>query len=416
MKLGKYSFGIGDRFAHQGQYQLKGFLQALEQGVVITPVWNKSNREHITVGSSPLRVRIEADEAVKQLGWNKDYFVDADHITLDTVDRFIAPSNFFTLDVADKINTPLSPSELALFLSDHQQYLGQLKIEGVEEAFTITEDTLSAIANKFYKAIQEARRIYDSINEQKASQSFAVEVSMDEVEYPQTPLELFFILLLLSESNIPVDTIAPKFTGRFNKGVDYDGDINAFSQEFEQDILVIKHCIKYFKLPKNLKLSVHTGSDKFSLYPVIHNLIKKHDVGLHLKTAGTTWLEELIGLAESEGDGLNLAKSIYQSAMARYDELTGPYATVLNIDREKLPSFGIVDRWSGELFALSLRHNQSDELYNPDFRQLLHTAYKIAAERGHEYLSALTRDSEIIGRNVHENIFNRHITPLFLGK
>src|SRR5690606_15818690 len=127
-------------------------------------------------------------------------------------------------------------------------------------------------------------------------------------------------------------------TGRFNKGVDYVGDLKQFEKEFEEDILVIKYAIKEFSLPEDLKLSVHSGSDKFSIYPVMQKAIRKHDVGLHVKTAGTTWLEELIGLALAEKDGLALAKDIYAKALGRFDELTGPYDTVLDIDKSKLPS------------------------------------------------------------------------------
>ncbi len=415
MKLGKYSLGIGDRFAHQGHYQLQAFMETLERGVEITPVWNKSNREHQTVSSSPDSVRKEANDAVKSQGWSNDYFVDADHITLGTVDGFIEASDFFTLDVADKINEPLTRSELELFLSAHHQYFGELKIKGIDETFLVTEDVLSQIAHKFYKATRAACFIYDRIRKCKQGLPFVVEVSMDEVDDPQSPLELYFILMLLSENKVPVDTIAPKFTGRFNKGVDYEGDIIAFEKEFEQDILVINHAIHQFGFSPHLKLSVHTGSDKFSLYPIMHRLIKKYDVGLHLKTAGTSWLEELIGLAESEGSGLAMAKSIYNEALSRFEELTSPYTTVLNIDEQKLPSVEEFRQWSGERFVRALRHDQNDELYNPHFRQLLHTAYKIAHEKGGEYLDELKKNHQIIGFNVKLNIQQRHINPLFLG-
>src|SRR5688500_12555145 len=98
--LGKYSFGMGDRFAHQAEAQLRACLLAAERGVSIVPVWNKSNREHVTIGSEPSSVRVAADAAVRKLGWKAPYHVDADHINLGTVDRFIEPSDFFTIDVA----------------------------------------------------------------------------------------------------------------------------------------------------------------------------------------------------------------------------------------------------------------------------------------------------------------------------
>lgn len=414
MELGKYSFGIGDRFAHQGLAQLQAFIKAKSYGVEITPVWNKSNREHQTVGSKPIQVRKEAENAVLDLNWKNNFFVDADHITLETVDRFIEYSDFFTIDVAEEINKPFENEALNRFLNNHNDQLGELKIEGLITPLHVTKEALISVGNRFQKAIEKAKEVYDYILLRKGSNDFAVEVSMDEVDEPQSPLELYFILYLLSKHKIPVNTIAPKFTGRFNKGVDYEGDIQKFSHEFEQDILILKHAIKNFGLPGNLKLSVHTGSDKFSLYPIINKIIKKHDVGLHLKTAGTTWLEELIGLAESEGTGLEMAKSIYLSALERYEELTSPYSTVLNIDRSLLPSLEHVNQWNGDQFATTLRHNKMHTNYNPHFRQLLHTAYKIAAEKGKTFTDELTKNEKVISKNVTENIFERHIKPLFL--
>src|ERR1041385_5341647 len=100
LELGKYSIGMGDRFAHQAVAQLQACMLAREAGVEIVPVWNKSNREHTTIGSQPASVREAADAAVKKLDWRGPYHIDADHINLATVDRFIATSDFFTIDVA----------------------------------------------------------------------------------------------------------------------------------------------------------------------------------------------------------------------------------------------------------------------------------------------------------------------------
>ena len=105
-KIGKYSFGIGDRFAHQGKAQLKALMKAQKGGIEVTPVWNKSNREHMYVHSNPSDTRNEADQAVKALGYKGDYCVDADHINLGNVQGFIASSDFFTIDVASKIGIP----------------------------------------------------------------------------------------------------------------------------------------------------------------------------------------------------------------------------------------------------------------------------------------------------------------------
>src|SRR5207302_9907597 len=132
------------------------------------------------------------------------------------------------------------------------------------------------------------------------------------------------------------------FTGRFNKGVDYVGDVSQFTTEFENDIEVIAQAVRDYGLPANLKLSVHSGSDKFSLYGPIRRALAKTGAGVHLKTAGTTWLEELIGLAEAGDEGLDLAKEIYTQALCKRDALCAPYAAVIDIDPQQLPSAEMV--------------------------------------------------------------------------
>jgi hypothetical protein len=264
-------------------------------------------------------------------------------------------------------------------------------------------------------AVRQAGGIYRHIVEAKGADSFITEVSMDETDQPQTPVEMLFILAAIADEGIPAQTIAPKFTGRFNKGVDYVGDVTGFAKEFEEDLAVVAFAVKEFGLPENLKLSIHSGSDKFSIYAPIAEALKKFDAGLHVKTAGTTWLEELIGLAMTGGDGLSIAKEVYAKALLRFGELCGPYATVIDIDTAELPTAEEVDKWDGQSFASALRHDQSCEQYNPNFRQLLHVAYKIAAEMGTRFTNALHRHEAIIARNVSENIYERHIKPVFIG-
>ena len=210
-----------------------------------------------------------------------------------------------------------------------------------------------------------------------------------------------------------MNTIAPKFTGRFNKGVDYVGDIDHFAREFEEDLLVLDFSIQEFNLPAGLKLSVHSGSDKFSIYPIMGNLIQKHNKGIHVKTAGTTWLEEAIGLSMAGGDSLQLVKDIYYGALHRYDELAGPYATVIDINRDALPAAEDLATWDGYQLAAALRHIPDQPHYNPNLRQLMHVAYKLAAEAGDRYLMLLKEHKQLVGEQVTENIFERHMKRLF---
>ena len=413
MKLGKYSFGTGDRFNHQGQAQLKALIKANKNGVNVTPVWNKSNREHNIVHSEPEGTRLEADEAVNTLNWQGAYFVDADHINLSNVDRFILHANFFTLDVAMYIGNKSASDEVDKFKTSCKNLGANITVPGIEEPIEITDSLLNEVAEKYLAAVKEAGKIYRHIESTKGKGEFITEVSMDEVESPQTPVELLFILKMIADEKIPAQTIAPKFTGRFNKGVDYVGDLDQFAKEFEQDVLIIDYAVKEFGLPEDLKLSIHSGSDKFSIYPVMAEIITKHDKGLHVKTAGTTWLEEVIGLAVSGEEGLVVAKKIYKQALIRKDELCGPYADVIDIDDAKLPAAVDVDGWSGEKFANTLRHIPGHPDYNPNFRQLIHVGYKVAAEMGEEYTGLLKKYTDVIGGCVEENIYERHLKRLF---
>jgi hypothetical protein len=161
-----------------------------------------------------------------------------------------------------------------------------------------------------------------------------------------------------------------------------------FASDEEGDA-VIAHAVKQYGLPANLKLSVHSGSDKFSIYPAIRRALAKHGAGVHVKTAGTTWLEEVIGLAEAGGAGLALAKEIYAEALSHMDELCQPYATVIDIDRSKLPSAAVVNGWTSEQFVGALRHDQKNPLYNANIRQLIHVGFKVAAKMGPRYLEQL---------------------------
>ncbi|MBN1181974.1 MAG: hypothetical protein JXB49_06785 [Bacteroidales bacterium] len=413
MKIGKYSFGIGDRFAQQGVAQLSALKKAKDAGIQFTPVWNKSFREHSIIGTSPVDTRKEADAAVKQLGWTDQYLVDADHINLKTVDAFVDHSDFFTLDVADYIGTKADDASISAFIANNKKYMGKLSIPGISHTFDISESLLTEIAGKFLFAIQEAGKIYRHIESKKGANNFITEVSMDEVNQAQTPVEMFFILSAVAAEKIPAQTIAPKFTGRFNKGVDYVGDLDQFAKEFEEDLLVIDFAIKEFGLPENLKLSVHSGSDKFSIYPIMGNLIKKYNKGIHVKTAGTTWLEEMIGLAMAGGDALAMAKKIYTKALEKTEALCAPYATVIDIDTAKLPTAVEVESWSGEKLANSLRHIPGQADYNPNFRQLIHVGYKVAADLGDAYINMLNANAKIVGEQVSQNIFDRHIKRLF---
>lgn len=412
--IDKFTFGVGDRFAHQAEAQLRAFQQLAERGVKVTPVWNKSNREHLIVGSEPAGTRAAADSAVANLGWSSEYLLDADHINLGTVDRYLPHCDFYTIDVADDIGTPAEPAEIEAFIAKHPELIGTIEIDGIDTPLEITREDVERVANQFLKATELAGTIYRHIAQSKGNEDFIAEVSMDETDDPQTPPEMLIILAAISDQGFPIQTIAPKFTGRFNKGVDYVGDIAQFEQEFNDDLAVLAHAVKAYGLPDTLKLSVHSGSDKFSIYGPIKRALARTGAGLHIKTAGTSWLEELIGLAEAGGEALDLAKQIYATALEKKEALCEPYATVIDVEDAKLPSAEEVSGWTNDQYTGALRHDQGNSAYNQHFRQLLHVGFKVAAQLGDTYLDALKANSEVIGKNVCENIYDRHMVPLFV--
>jgi hypothetical protein len=415
LTLEKFSIGVGDRFAHQARAQLRACQLIGCDGAEVVPVWNKSNREHTFIGSEPSSVLAAAEAAVAALGWKGGWHVDADHIRLETVGRFLSCSDFFTIDVADSIGQPAAPADVQAFVDRHPELIGMISIPQIAAPFHTTRAEIERIAGKFLLAVQDAGKIYRHIVEAKGEGNIIAEVSMDETDSPQTPPELLVILAALADEKVRAQTVAPKFTGRFNKGVDYVGDLAQFEREFHDDLAVIAHAIARYGLPANLKLSVHSGSDKFSLYPIIRRTLPKFGAGLHLKTAGTTWLEELIGLAEAGGKGLAFAKEIYAGAIGHVDEFCAPYASVIDIDNAKLPTAEEVAGWTSAQFTGALRHDATHPLFNSSFRQLLHISFKLAAKAGPRYLEQLQANEEIVGKNVTENLYARHLRPLFIG-
>jgi hypothetical protein len=359
-------------------------------------------------------VRAAAEAAVRDLRWTKPFHVDADHITLDTVGGFLDSSDYFTIDVAASIGKPASREDVDAFVARHPELEQRIDLAGGEEPVRMSRGDVARIAGKYLAATQEAGRIYRRIAAAKGEGNFVTEVSMDETDSPQTPAELLLILTALADEGVPVQTIAPKFTGRFNKGVDYVGNVEQFEKEFRSDLAVIAHVVRTCGLPAELKLSVHSGSDKFSIYPAIHRAVRDSGAGVHVKTAGTTWLEELIGLAEAGGNGLALAREIYAEAYAHREELCAPYSTVIDIEAARLPGPERVRSWSSSQFVNALRHDPKCPEFNPNFRQLLHVGYKIAAKLGKKYLDMLEAYEEPIARNVTANLYERHIKPIFM--
>ncbi|MCX7819309.1 MAG: tagaturonate epimerase family protein [Kiritimatiellae bacterium] len=410
----EYSLGIGDRFGQQGEAQLSAFVAAARDGIQLTPVWNKSHREHQLIGSVPADVRREADAAVRILRWNGPYFVDADHISPATVNAFLSACDWFTVDVAGAIGRRAPEDALNAFENTWQPWTRRaLPLPGRPSRWTPAQNELRRAAETYLDAIREAAVTWHIIREHIGPRTVRLEISMDETDRPQSPADWLVILLAIAHSGLPVATLAPRFPGEFHKGVDYAGDPIIFEQTLEQFIELVRIVAAETPLHPALRLSIHSGSDKFSLYPCIRAVLQRSGAGLHVKTAGTTWLEEATGLAEAGGDAWALIRDIYRAAWNRFDCLVAPYAAVVSLRREQLPPPEEIATWSGEQFAATVAHNPASPRYRPALRQFMHIAYPEAARRGAEFLDALRAHRDHIGQRVRANLLDRHIRPLF---
>jgi hypothetical protein len=288
------SFGFGDRLG----LATPGHIAAV-RGTKFAPIFaQQSVRENERTGRTPQQVIDDARRAVDAVKWDLPWGADADHLkTLEDIPPFVdAGYTFFTVDPGGHVDNGADTDSLetlkqktaalnwdelsALYLSENG---GQ--VWGNFEAETLMRATV-----KYGKAIQHAAAMFKRLSELK--DDFDFEVSVDETDSPTTPLEHFFIAKELTRLGVKFISLAPRFIGRFEKGVDYIGALNALDSELAKHAAVTAHFGTY-------KLSLHSGSDKFSVYP----LVAKHwGERIHVKTAGTSYLEALRVLAKHEPD------------------------------------------------------------------------------------------------------------------
>jgi hypothetical protein len=301
------SFGFGDRLG----LATPGHIAAVH-GTKFAPVFaQQSVRENARTGRTPQEVINEAKRAVDAAGWDAPWGADADHLkTVNDLPPFVdAGYTFFTVDPGEHVDNSADTASLAqlkqkaatlnwdevsaLYLTDGDQTWGQFDPESLMRAMV-----------KYSNAIQHAVTMFERLTELK--DAFDFEVSVDETDSPTTALEHYFIAHELRRLGVRFTSLAPRFIGRFEKGVDYIGDLDALDAELAKHAAVTA----YFG---NYKLSLHSGSDKFSVYP----LIAKYWGGrIHVKTAGTSYLEALRVLAKFTPD---LFLKIYELGCEHYE-------------------------------------------------------------------------------------------------
>jgi tagaturonate epimerase len=301
------SFGFSDRLG----LATPGHIAAV-RGTKFAPIFaQQSVRENARTGRTPQQVMDDAKRAVEAAKWDSPWGADADHLkTVDDIPAFVeAGYTFFTVDPGEHVDNAADTDSLAILkqkvTASNWEELSALYLNGDAAAWGQYEaESLMRAMVKYSKAIQHAVTMYRRLAGLK--DSFDFEVSVDETDSPTSPLEHFFIASELMRQGVKFTSLAPRFIGRFEKGVDYLGDLAALDAELAKHAAVTAHFWTY-------KLSLHSGSDKFSVYP----LIAKHWAErLHVKTAGTSYLEALRVLAKFESD---VFLKIYSLGQERYE-------------------------------------------------------------------------------------------------
>jgi hypothetical protein len=304
------SFGFGDRLG----LATRGHIEALRSSTFdLRPVFaQQSVRENARTGRTPQQVMDDARRAVELAKWDKPWGADADHLkSLDDLPPFVeAGYTFFTVDPGEHVDNSADTDSVDVL----KRKMEGLNWEELSALYLYQDDehawgrfeaeTLMRAVAKYGRAIQHSSAIFQRLSQMK--DDFDFEVSVDETDSPTTPLEHFFIASELTRLGVKFTSLAPRFIGDFEKGVDYIGDLHSLDVELAKHAAVTAHFGTY-------KLSLHSGSDKFSIYP----LIAKHwGERVHVKTAGTSYLEALRVLANHEPD---LFLKIYSLGCERYE-------------------------------------------------------------------------------------------------
>ncbi len=396
------SMGFGDRLG----LATPGHIQAV-RGTAIAPVFaQQSVRENARTGRTPQQVLDDALWGVMQCGWREPWGADADHLktTADLAPFVAAGYSFFTVDPGEHVDHAAHTAPLARLretaavlpweplndsLADLQRrYLGQtIVLDGL--AIEFSEESLLRAACKYGRAVAHAVGIYrelrsHEVSRQKPGAAFDFEMSVDETETPTGIAEHFYIAAELARLNVRVTSLAPRFVGRFEKGVDYIGDLDALAQNFDAHARIARHF--------NYKLSLHSGSDKFSVYPLFATSTAQLT---HVKTAGTSYLEALRTLAVVNPP---LFREILKLGIERYPTDRATYH--VSADTERVPE------------PASLTDAQLPALLDQfDARRVLHVTFGSALARFGDDLKSALRTHQPAYNAALEKHFAKHLAP-----
>ena len=377
----------------------------------IAPIFaQQSVRENARTGRTPQQVLDDATWGLFQEGWRDPWGADADHLKSFTdVDAFVAAGyTFYTIDPGDYVDDAAStapPAEVEAKVRSLPWETLEDTLEDMEKRYLdrsfdlegcrmmIDRPTLWLAAARYGRAIAHTVQMYrhlasrmgDHAPSTGSGHSFELEVSVDETEMPTSLAEHLFIASELRRSGVRWVSLAPRFIGRFEKGVDYIGDLTTFSTAFAWHTVVARALGPY-------KLSLHSGSDKFSIYPIVARMTE----GLvHLKTAGTSYLEALRAIADTDP---TLFRDVLAFAHRRYDEDKATYHVSASPDKVPLPDT-LTD---GELTGVL-------DLF--DARQVLHVTFGSVLERFGSRLKEVLAEHEEAHYAALETHFRKHLAP-----
>lgn len=401
------SAGFGDRLG----IATPGHLRALrETGGHIAPIpAQQSIREMTRTGRSPQQVFDDAMWGVFAEGWRSGFAADADHLkSTEDIDRCLAAGyTFYTFDPGEHVDHTADTAPVAELrqkfaslpwtaLEDSPEdlqarYQAPLHVEG--RILQFDEETIGRASVKYGRTIAHVVRLYRHLTTVGSGRSWEVEVSVDETETPTTHAEHVYFATELRRLGVQWVSLAPRYVGRFEKGVDYIGDLAAFTADFAMHAAIARTLGPY-------KLSLHSGSDKFSIYEIA----ARETRGLvHLKTAGTSYLEALRTLAQVQPD---LLRDIYAFSLERFETDRASYHVSAELQRAPIPT-EMPDS------AVSLLLDQFDA------RQILHVTFGsvLTAQDadGHRYfydrlMEVLNSHSEAYAANLKSH-FLRHLRP-----
>jgi len=395
------SVGMGDRLG----LATPGHIRAV-RGTGMTPVLaQQSIREMTRTLRSPEQVMDDATWGVFEEGFRDGFGSDADHLkTTDDIDRTLAAGfRLFTMDPGEHVDNhaghdnpatletkfkKLPWNDLATTKEDYRRlYAGQTFRVGLGMELHFDEADALRATVKYGRAVAHTAYLYRHLEQASAGRAFELEMSVDETDSPTSIHEHFYVANELRRLGVKVAGLAPRFVGDFEKGIDYKGDLAAFEASFAQHVKIAKHFGPY-------KISIHSGSDKFSIYPIAAKLAG--DLA-HVKTAGTSYLEALRAIAQIDPA---LFREILAFAFERYDEDKASYHVSAQPDKLPKPKKLKDEALSGILDI-------------DDGRQLLHVTYGSVltvkdAQGGYRFRERLLHALRT-NEDVHYEIVARHL-------